>query len=285
MKVGNIELHIVSDGHFRLDGGAMFGVVPKALWQKLEPPDAQNRILMGLNCALVLRGDEKILIDTGIGDKFDDKFATIFGVERQATLIDNLARHGLQPADITHVIMSHMHFDHIGWNTRLDETGELVPTFANATYFAQNGEFRAANNPDARSRASYIDANWKPLETLGMLELLDGTGEILPGISSIVTGGHTAHHSIIKIDTGAGIVAFLADLVPTTSHLKTPYVMGFDLYPMQTMEAKPRVLQQAYEERWLLIFEHAAHIQAGYLQTEGKHWGVAPAIVDGKELT
>ena len=230
MKLGDTELHIISDGNFKLDGGAMFGVVPKALWHRLEPADDNNQIQMGLNCLLIVRGEQRILVDTGIGNKHDAKFAKIYGVQQRRNLLDNLQAKGFEPADITHVIMTHMHFDHIGWNTRYDDDGKLAPTFENATYFAQKGEFQTANNPDPRSRASYLPENWQPVERTGQLELLDGTCEVLPGIESIVTGGHTAFHTIVKLTTAGGVAVFLADLVPTTSHLKTPYVMGYELY-------------------------------------------------------
>ncbi len=279
MKLGDTEIHLVSDGTFRLDGGAMFGVVPKVLWQKLEPPDEQNRILMGLNCLLVLQGERKVLIDTGIGDKFDEKFAKIYAVNHEKTLLQNLAELGLQPADITHVIMSHMHFDHIGWNTRYDAEGNLVATFPNATYFVQRGEYEVANHPDARSRASYLKWNWEPLEKSGQLEFMEGNSEPVPNIESVVTGGHTQYHTIVKVKTSGGIVGFLADLVPTPSHLKTPYVMGYDLFPLQTMEVKPRVLEQAFAEKWLLVFEHSAHVRAGYLQKIDNKWQIEPVEI------
>lgn len=272
MKIDDTEIHLLSDGTFRLDGGAMFGVVPKVLWNKLEPADDQNRILMGLNCLLVIRGEHRILIDTGIGDKYDPKFERIYAVQKDRTLPGELQKLGLQPQDITHVIMSHMHFDHIGGNTRRDESGRLVPAFPNAVYFAQRGEYESAKNPDPRSRASYLPENWQPLEQSSQLQLLDGTCEVLPGIESIVTGGHTAHHTIVKMTTPKRTVVFLADLVPTPSHLKTPYVMAYDLYPKQTMEVKPRVLHQALAEEWLLVFEHSARVRAGFLcQTEGNY--------------
>ncbi|MGH7596035.1 MAG: MBL fold metallo-hydrolase [bacterium] len=279
MKFGNLDIFVVSDGLFRLDGGAMFGVVPRVLWERTDPPDEKNRILMGLNCLLVIRGTEKILIDTGVGDKFDEKFGTMFGVQREKTLLDRLADLQLQPEDITHVIMSHMHFDHIGWNTRRNAAGEIVATFPNAIYFAQRGEYGVARNPDDRSRASYLKWNWEPLEKSGQLQFLDGTTEVLPGIESFLAPGHTLYHTIVKINSAGKTAAFLADLVPTTSHLKTPYVMGYDLYPKLTMETKPRILQQAFEEQWLLIFEHAPRIKAGYLQQVEGNWKVEQVVL------
>jgi glyoxylase-like metal-dependent hydrolase (beta-lactamase superfamily II) len=272
MKFGNTEIHIISDGNFKLDGGAMFGVVPKALWSRLEPADEENRILMGLNCLLIVRDDRKILIDTGIGDKHDAKFRQIYAVHKEKSLIENLQEKGFAPDDITDVIMTHMHFDHTGWNTRKAENGELAPTFPNAVYLAQRGEYETAKNPDPRSRASYLAENWQPLETSGQLELLYGSCEVLPGIESMITGGHTEFHTFIKLTTSEGIVAFLADLVPTPSHLKTPYVMGYDLFPVQTMEVKPKVLRQACDENWLLVFEHSARVKSGYLKEDnGKY--------------
>ncbi len=276
MKLGDVEIHLVSDGTFRLDGGAMFGVVPKVLWEKLEPPDERNRILMGLNCLLVIRGQDRVLIDTGIGQKYDEKFAYLYDIQQSKHLLDHLADLGLQPEDITHVIMSHMHFDHIGWNTRKTDDGRIMPTFPNATYYAQRGEYEYANDPDPRSKASYLAWNWQPLEESGQLQLLDGTTEVLPGIESYVTGGHTRDHTIVKVKTAEKTVVFLADLVPTPSHLKTVYVMGYDLFPVQTMEVKPKVLQQAYEEQWLLVFEHSARIKAGYVKPGEKTWELEP---------
>ncbi len=275
MRFGDIEIFVLSDGLFRLDGGAMFGVVPRALWERNDPPDEKNRILMGLNCLLVVRGREKVLIDNGIGDKFDEKFASIYSVQRDKTLLDELAALQIGAEDITHVIMSHMHFDHIGWNTRRNASGEIIPTFPNALYYAQRGEFEVANHPDERSRASYIKWNWEPLEKSGQLRLLGGTSEVLPGIESVIAPGHTLNHTIVKVKSAGKIAAFLADLVPTTSHLKTPYVMGYDLYPKLSMETKPKILQQSFAEQWLLIFEHAPRVKAGYLQQVEGNWKVA----------
>ncbi len=284
MKFGDLDIFVVPDGLFRLDGGAMFGVVPRVLWERSDPPDEKNRILMGLNCLLVIRGNERILIDTGIGDKFDEKFGTMFGIQREKTLLGQLTDLNLQSEDITHVIMSHMHFDHIGWNTRRNASGEIVPTFPNAVYFAQRGEYEVAKNPDDRSRASYLKWNWEALEKSNQLQLLDGTSEVLPGIESFLAPGHTLYHTIVKIKSAGKTAVFLADLVPTTSHLKTPYVMGYDLYPKLTMETKPRILQQAFEEQWLLIFEHAPRIKAAYLKQVEGNWKVEPVILEGSSM-
>lgn len=279
MKFGDIDIFVLSDGLFRLDGGAMFGVVPRVLWERTDPADEKNRILLGLNSLLIIRGKEKILIDAGIGDKYDEKFGSMFGVQREKSLLDHLAALDIRPEDITHVIMSHMHFDHIGWNTRRNSAGEIVPTFPHAVYFAQRGEYDVANHPDDRSRASYIKWNWEALEKSGQLHLLDGKCEPLPGIESHIAPGHTLYHTIVKVKSAGKTAAFLADLVPTTSHLKTPYVMGYDLYPKLTMETKPKILQQAFDENWLLIFEHAPRIKAGYLKQVDGTWKVEPVSI------
>ncbi|MDZ7268525.1 MAG: MBL fold metallo-hydrolase [candidate division KSB1 bacterium] len=280
MTFGDLDIFLLSDGTFRLDGGAMFGVVPRVLWERHDPPDERNRILLGLNALLIMRGREKILIDCGIGDKFDRKFAEIYAIRREHTLLDELARHGCRPEDITHVLLSHLHFDHIGWSTRRTAAGELVPTFSQAEYFCQRGNYEYGLQPDPRSRASYLQENFVPLQQHGVLRLLEGSGEVLPGIESIVTGGHTTDHAIIKIKSAGRTLCFLADLVPTASHLRTPYVMGYDLFPLQTMQVKPVILQQAFAEQWLLIFEHGAQIKAGYLQQVEDNWKINPVNIE-----
>ncbi len=269
MILGDFEILMLSDGQFRLDGGAMFGVVPKVLWQRTDPPDEMNRILMGLNCLLIKSGEERILVDTGIGSLHDEKFASMFQIDQSAGgLLDNLAAAGHKPAEITRVILTHLHFDHSGGNCTRGDDGELRPTFAHATYYFQNGEFDYARQPDPRSKASYLSKNWDAVERAGQLRILDGDSEILPGLSVEITGGHTEFHQIVKIQSGGKTACFLADLVPTSSHLKTPYVMGYDLFPKQTMEKKASVLKKALAEEWLLLFEHDARVAAGYLREQ-----------------
>ncbi|MFQ5677713.1 MAG: MBL fold metallo-hydrolase [bacterium] len=265
MKFGRFDLHVLSDGKFRLDGGAMFGVVPKVLWQKTNPPNELNRISLGLRSLLIQTQTEAILVDTGIGETYDDKFATIFEIDKSTNLMLELEQLGLQQEDITQVILTHLHFDHSGWNCMKDDRGEFVPTFPNATYFFQQGELEYAKNPDPRSKGSYLARNWQAIEKSGQLQLISGNSEIVSGVEVVVTGGHTRDHQIVKIHDGDKTACFLADLVPTDSHLKTPYVMGYDLYPKTTMEVKAKVLQQAVQERWLLFFEHAPDVQGGYL--------------------
>lgn len=272
MKFGDFEIFIVSDGLFKLDGGAMFGIVPKVLWQKTNPTNGSNRILLGLNCLLIKTKSEMVLVDTGIGTLHDEKFITMFGVDKSGSdLLQSLALIDLKPQNVTKVILTHLHFDHCGGNCFENEEGEIVPTFPKATYFVQQGELECAKCPDARSKGSYLAKFWQPVEAAGQLEIISGNQKILPGIELYVTGGHTRNHQIVKVHSDGKTACFLADLVPTNSHLKTPYVMAYDLYPKITMEVKERILKRALEENWLLIFEHAPRIKAGYLnEVDGK---------------
>ncbi|MCH7759794.1 MBL fold metallo-hydrolase [candidate division TA06 bacterium] len=265
MKFGEFEIHIVSDGVQRLDGGAMFGVVPKVLWEKTNPPDERNRILMGLNCLLVRAYGKNILMDTGIGGKEVEKFCDIYGVERNPGLVAHLKELGLEPKDIDLVINTHFHFDHCGGNTHILD-GKVVSTFPKAKYFVQRGEFEEATHPNDRTKASYFSRNFVPIEERGQFEFLDGDEEIMEGISVIRTPGHTGHHQCVFIESEGKNALFLGDLVPMTSHVPYPYIMAYDLKPMDTLETKKKILPQALEENWLLIFEHDVNTPLGHLQ-------------------
>lgn len=266
IEFGDFQLSHLNDGFFKLDGGAMFGVIPRVLWQKTNPPNEHNRILLGLNCWFIKSDQDVIVVDTGVGDLYDDKFRSLFEIERKTGgLIGDLERHGVSPSDVTKVILTHLHFDHCGGNCFQSDDGSLKPTFPNATYFFQKGEFEYAQNPDPRSKASYLPHNWDAVLAAGQLRLLQGDEEIVAGVSVEVTGGHTRDHQIVKVISGGKTACFLADLAPTSSHLKTPYVMGYDLYPKTSMEAKERVLRQALRENWLLFFQHDPSVKAGHL--------------------
>ena len=271
MQFGDFELFLVSDGTFRLDGGAMFGVVPKALWSKLTPPDEKNRCQLGLNCLVIKTADELIVVDTGVGGNFDDKFVNIFAIEKSTSLIAGLKKIGFVPADVTKVVQTHLHFDHCGGNCVRLEGDKLGPAFANAIYYFNKAEFEYANAPDPRSKASYLKHNWEAVVASGQLELLSVNTSIIPGVEVFVTGGHTENHQIVKVNSGGKTACFLADLVPTEAHLKIPYVMAYDLFPKRSMEVKERILAQAMKEEWLLVFEHSPNIQGGYLY-EDEGW-------------
>ena len=271
MKFGDFELFVLSDGKFKLDGGAMFGVVPKVLWEKTNPPNEMNRIEMGLNSLLIKTNDNIVLVDTGIGENYNEKFFEMFEIDKSTSLLKSLNSISLKPDDITKVVLTHLHFDHCGGNCAKGEGDELKPTFPNATYYFHQDEFEYAKNPDPRSRGSYLTQNWQAIEASDQLQLISGNQEIVPGIEVFTTGGHTQNHQIVKVHSDGKTACFLADLVPTDSHLKTAYVMGYDLYPKTTMEMKEKVLKQALQENWLLIFEHAPSVKGGYLtEKEGK---------------
>ena len=273
MKLGAFEITPVTDGRFRLDGGAMFGVVPKVLWEKCCPADERNRIQMGLNCLLVRARGKNILVDTGLGDKWDAKFADMFAMDRTPPLYDSLKAQGLTAEGIHMVINTHLHFDHCGGNTMHDD-GALAPAFPKAKYFVQRGEYEDAARANERTRASYRKENFTPIAHVNQWEFLDGDTELLPGVSVVVTDGHTRYHQAVKIESEGRVAFYLGDLIPTVSHLPLPYIMGYDLYPMQTLEAKRWVLDRAFEERWLLVFEHDPKVQMGYVKkdVEGKYY-------------
>lgn len=265
MKLGAFELHPVTDGRFRLDGGAMFGVVPRVLWEQCCPADDRNRVQLGLTCLLLKAHGKNILIDTGLGDKWDAKTQDMFAIDRHPPLYDSLKAHDLTADDIDLVINTHLHFDHAGGNTVRDN-GHLRAAFPKAGYVVQRGEYEDAQRPNERTRASYREENIAPLAHGKRWELLDGDSELLPGLSVVVTHGHTQHHQAVKLESEGRIAFYLGDLIPTVSHLPLPYIMGYDLYPLQTLESKRTVLERAFEEQWLLIFEHDPHVQMGYLR-------------------
>uniref|UniRef100_A0A7V3V0E2 MBL fold metallo-hydrolase n=1 Tax=candidate division WOR-3 bacterium TaxID=2052148 RepID=A0A7V3V0E2_UNCW3 len=267
MNVGDFKLYSLFDGYFGLDGGAMFGVVPKPLWEKTNPPDERNRIKLALRPLLIITPKERILIDTGVGDKYDQKFADRYRIERLDNLHNSLKNNGLDERDISMVILTHLHFDHCGGSTR-NEGGKIVPTFPNARYFVQEAEWNEALNPNRRSRASYLPENFLALKEAGQLELLNGSVEILPGIELIHTGGHTRGMQIVKISSGSQTALFWSDMIPTRGHIPVPYIMGYDLYPLDSMEQKEKLLRQAIAEGWISFLEHDPEVVAGRISSD-----------------
>lgn len=273
MKLGAFDIFPVTDGRFRLDGGAMFGVVPKALWERCCPADDKNRVQLALTPLLIRAHGKHILVDTGIGDKWDGKARDIYAIERTTPLAGSLKALGLRPDDIDLVVNTHLHFDHAGGNTVRAEDGALAPAFPRATYLVQRGEYEDAVLANERTRASYQTDNLVPIAQRHRWEFLDGDTEILPGVSVVVTHGHTACHQAVKIESDGHVAFYLGDLIPTAAHLPLPYIMGYDLHPLKTLEAKRRVLEQASVERWLLIFEHDPQAPMGYVRrdSEGRY--------------
>lgn len=267
MKWGHLELHLISDGSLWLDGGAMFGVVPKSLWERKTVPDERNRIRLGLNCLLVRTGDHNLLIDTGCGFKYTDKEMEIYGIEHETDILRELRRFGVDPEDIDIVINTHYHFDHCGGNTH-SEKEEILPTFPQASYVVRQQEYHDANHPNERTGATYRAHNWRPLEERGLLRTVDQDEEIVPGVTLVHTPGHTSGHQSVKIESEGKTLFYIADLCPTVAHVPLPWIMGFDVFPLTTMETRKRIYRQAVEEEWLLFLEHDPQVPVGYLREQ-----------------
>jgi glyoxylase-like metal-dependent hydrolase (beta-lactamase superfamily II) len=266
MKFGEFELFVVSDGRFRLDGGAMFGVVPRTLWEKKIAPDERNRIQLALNCLLIRAGKQAILIETGVGDKFDAKWADIYGVEHTTRVVDSLRQRGVAPEDVDIVVNTHLHFDHCGGNTRWEAPGRAVPVFPRARYIVQRGEYEHALEPTDRDRASYLRENLCPMADTNQWVWLENDCQIAPGVELIRVPGHTRNMQCVKVESGGRTAFFFADLVPTTAHLPKAWIMGYDLYPMTTLEQKKKWIPEAVRGEWLCFFGHDTRTPAAYLR-------------------
>ncbi|HVR88825.1 MAG TPA: MBL fold metallo-hydrolase [Candidatus Limnocylindria bacterium] len=255
MRLGRFEVDIFSDGTFKIDGGAMFGVVPKVLWEKGKPADAMNRIEMDMNCLLIRDADHVVVVETGAGTKLTDKQRGIFGIDRSPALLDELASRGVRPEDVTLVVNTHLHFDHSGGNTRRDGD-TLVATFPRASYVFQRLEWIDAMHANERTRASYFPDDYAPLEAAGKLELVDEAVEILPGIRLDRVQGHTRGTQTVRVSDRKGTVFFSSDFMPDRHHLPLPWIPAFDLYPLDTLEAKRTILKRAADEEWIVGFTH-----------------------------
>jgi glyoxylase-like metal-dependent hydrolase (beta-lactamase superfamily II) len=279
MKLGDIEFHILSDGQFRLDGGAMFGVVPRPLWEKRMPPDERNRITLGMNCLLIRSAGKWVLVETGAGDKWDAKQRDIFAIGGPPRLPDQLHARGVKPEQIDIVINTHLHFDHCGWNTRIVD-GKARPTFPNARYVVHRGELEHAKQPTERDRASYLPDNFRPVEESGQWWLLEGDREVAPGVEVVRLPGHTRDMQGVRISSGGQTAIFFADLVPTTAHLPFPWIMGYDLYPMTTLENKKKWIPEAARQGWLCLFAHDPQVPAAYLRERDGRYEPEPVRID-----
>jgi glyoxylase-like metal-dependent hydrolase (beta-lactamase superfamily II) len=280
MRTGAIEWHLVSDGTFRLDGGAMFGVVPKPLWERRSPPDERNRIILGTNCLLVRTAGKTVLVDAGVGRKDSAKFRDLYGVGDETTLVRSLAEHGVRPEDVDVVVCTHFHFDHAGGLTRLDGDGRAVPVFPRATHLVQAAELDDALHPTVRSAASYFPANWEPLRQARLLETVEGSVEVAPGVRTEVLKGHIRALQGVSLESGAAKAFYPSDMVPTSAHVPVPWVMGYDLYPLDTVAFKEALLPVAAQEGWTLIFEHDPRVGAARIHRTARGFeaeAVAPA--------
>ena len=284
-KVGGLQCHALDAGKQRLDGGAMFGVVPKPLWTRRVQPDDRNRIPLGLRCLLIEHSHGLVLVDTGVGNKEDEKFLDIYGVENTSSccptlLEDAIGEAGFSPLDIKYVINTHLHFDHAGGNTLVGAEGaEDAPVslaFPEARYVVQKGELAFARSPNERTAASYLPPNFERVAAANRWDLVDGEAEILPGIRVLPTPGHVPYHQSVLVTSDGETACFLGDLIPTVAHLPLPWIMGYDLEPMVTLETKRRVLSRAEAEGWLLIFEHEPGPGVGHVVREAKALGFRP---------
>jgi len=256
LTIGQFQIHGLRDGFFCLDGGAMFGVVPKTLWEKKYPADEHNRIRLGLNSILIRTEDNNVLVETGIGTHLDDKFNDLYSLDIQPGLVDSLNDAGLKREDIDYVINTHLHFDHCGGNTLINSQGEIIPTFPQAKYVVQKGEWEFACHPTPRDKPSYMEKYFRPLEGHKQLQLVEGDTQILEGVEVLLTPGHTAFHQCVKIESEGQVLFFLGDLVPTSGHVGLPYVMSYDLFPLETMQNKEKFYKLAIEEDWIMAFNH-----------------------------
>jgi glyoxylase-like metal-dependent hydrolase (beta-lactamase superfamily II) len=270
--LGEFDLTILTDGSYYLDGGAMFGVVPKPLWEKRAPADAQNRILLGLNTVAVRANGKTVVIETGIGNKLSEKQRAIF--DNKQLLPQAFAAAGMSPDEVDVVINTHLHFDHCGWNTTLRQDGSIVPTFPNARYYAHRGEVEHGHLQLERDAVSYISANYDPLIESGQMTLLDTQPgkikEIVPGISVECYPGHTAQMLAVHIESAGQHACYIGDLIPTSAHLDVTWVMGYDLDPLTCIEQRKRFYARAIPEHWLVLFTHDHHVPMGYIRRNEK---------------
>jgi glyoxylase-like metal-dependent hydrolase (beta-lactamase superfamily II) len=262
---GSLGLASLHDGTFRLDGGAMFGVVPRPLWEHLSPPDDRNRILLSMR-PLVVEGDwGRMIIDCGAGDKMDARQRDIYALDRVRHLDDALGEAGLTADSIDIVLATHLHFDHFGGATKR-AGNEIVPRFERATYVIRKAEWHDATHPHERNRASYLQDDFVPLNAAGVIEFFDDDQIIRPGVRVVRTGGHTAHHQIVFVESGGQTAVFTADLIPTIAHIRDAWIMGYDLFPMDTLAFKRRFIREAIERDYLIFFEHDPVVAAGYIR-------------------
>jgi len=306
LTLGDFELSIFSDGTYPLDGGAFFGVIPKVMWSRKMASDEKNYVQAGLNSLLIRTdhprtGKQNVLVETGMGNKLSERMIKFYG--QPAQLLANLAAEGIAPEDIDVVINTHLHFDHCGWNTIRDKAGKIVPSFPRAKYFAPEGEWQYARKPSERDSISYISDNYDPLVESGQMTLLKGGEEIAPGISVKTFPGHTAHMQGVIVNGRFGkgtdgkattsvapltaensrasapeVACYISDLIPTAAHIDITWGMGFDLYPLQTIESKKQYYAKAIREKWLTVFTHDARMTWAYVGKDesGKMVAKAP---------
>ena len=279
MKVGRYTLYSIETSRFGLDGGAMFGIIPKILWEKEAPADEYNRIQMVTRSLLLVSDERKIIIDTGNGDKWDDKAISRYNIDLDAiNLSSSLAKYGFIPADITDVFCTHLHFDHAGGNTTIED-GKIVPTFPNATYWIHQDNWYLANSPSEKDRGSYLAENWSVLAENGMIEYVTDREGFIPGIEIMLTYGHTTGMMHPLMRDGNNTLFYAADIFPMAAHVPLAWVMAYDLNPVQTIKEKRSLLPRMVDEDWTVFFEHDPLRQAGKVAMDGKHYRLKEAVI------
>jgi methylmalonyl-CoA epimerase len=275
---GGMQLTFLHDGPFRLDGGAMFGVVPRTLWERKAPADERHRIQLAMRPLLVEADWGRLLVDCGAGDKMSAKQQDIYALDRSATLPHALAQAGVGVDDITTVLATHLHFDHFGGATRRDG-GALRPTFPRAAYVIREAEWGDATHPHERNRASYLQDDFVPLLDAGVVTFHQGDDQIKPGVRVVRTGGHTGQHQVVFVESGGRTAVFVADMIPTTAHLQDAWVMGYDLFPMDTLAFKRRFIREAIDRAYLIVFEHDPKVSAGYIREDAEGQRFVEAVL------
>ena len=272
MKIGKYDLYSVETSEFGLDGGAMFGIIPKPVWEKKVSADELNRVNMVTRSLFLVSDEKKILIDTGNGTKWEEKYKKIYDINTdQYNIEKSLGKYGFSSEQITDVICTHMHFDHIGGNTKI-KSGEVVPTFPNAKYWISEENWKLANHPSQKDAGSFIEHDWKVLAENQMIEIIDGREPFIEGVETIVTHGHTPGLLHPIVSDGSNKLFYGADIFPMVAHIPIPWVMAYDVQPVVTMEEKQKLLQKMEREDWILFFEHDPHIQACTVHKDGKHY-------------
>jgi len=269
LELGPLRIEALHDGAFSLDGGAMFGVVPRPLWEKQLPPDGRNRVRLALRCLLVRAPGRVVLVDTGMGDKWDAKSRDVYALDRTTTLLSDLAARGLRPEDVTDVVLTHLHFDHAGGVTRRDESGGIALTFPRATHHVQERNWRWAQAPTERDRGSYRSENFEALQDSALLHLVAGESELLPGLRVLPFEGHTPGLQCALLEGGGRSLIYPADLLPTAAHVRAAWGMSYDLQPLQVMREKRALLDRAATDASIVVFEHDPRVQACTVRRDG----------------
>jgi len=278
VRLGEWDIRIVSGGTLCLDGGACFGVVPRTVWSRLMPPDEENRVLLATNCLLLRSGQHVVLVDAGTGDKWDETWRTRYGIEGQGILEASLAREGVRPEDVTLLVLTHFHFDHAGGATHLGAEGRAVPTFPNARVCVQRQDLEDAKHPHLRVKASYLPENWAPLEEAGLLDLVEGDQELLPGLSVRLVPGHIKGLQMIVIEGGGRKLVYPSDLIATSHHVQPAWAMGYDLDVVRTVDERIRLLEEVTGTDTVMVFEHDPMVPAGTLSRDAKGKYVVSAL-------